>query len=181
MTPARINAALGYSPDPQVSAALRADLTEIMSARNPALRPKLEKVFASDAVPQEFERLVAAHGYSSHNVADAIAALLWSSWQIVYGTTLTEAQIRGIHQQVRAIFLGTPDLRSMTSVARQRVAEAMGCLVIVEAASMRSGDPATLSQARQNAFENVRNLLGVNLARLEVTPDRGFKQKPTAS
>jgi hypothetical protein len=175
MTPAEIDAALGYRPDPQVSMKLRDELIEIISGQKPALRPVLEKAFANDAVLQQFERFIVAHGYSSHNVADAVAALLWSSWQIVHGTTLTDAQIRGVHQQIRAILLGSPGLRSMTSASRQRVAEAMAYLVIVEADSMRSSDPVLLDQAQQNASGHVKNLLGLDLARLEVTANGGFR------
>jgi uncharacterized protein DUF6683 len=115
----------------------------------------LEKAFATDAVLREFDAFVAAHGFSSHNVGDAMAALLWSSWQIVQGVTLTEAQIRGIHQQVRAVFLANPQLRAMTVAGHQMVSESIAYLVMVEAAAMKNPDPAGLAQARQNAAANV--------------------------
>jgi uncharacterized caspase-like protein/Tfp pilus assembly protein PilF len=180
MTAAQIDAALGYTPDPQVTAQLRAQEMKLITAQNPALRPVLEKAFATDAVLREFDAFVAARGFSSHNVADAMAALLWSSWQIVQGVTLTEAQIRGIHQQVRAVFLANPQLRSMTVAGRQMVSESIAYLVMVEAAAMKNPDPAGLAQARQNAAANVKKLLGLDFSLLEVTPDRGFKDK-TAS
>jgi tetratricopeptide (TPR) repeat protein len=178
MTPAQIDAALGYTPDPQVSAQVRAQEIKLVTAQYPALRPVLEKAFATDAVLREFDAFVSAHGFSSHNVADTMAALLWSSWQIVNSVTLTEAQIRGVHQQVRAVFLGNPQMRAMTVAGRQMVSESIAYLVMVEAAAMRTSDPAGLAQARQNAAKNIKNLLGLDLSQLEMTADRGFKDKP---
>jgi uncharacterized caspase-like protein len=181
MTAAQIDAALGYTPDPQVSAQVRALQIKLVAAQHPELRPVLEKAFATDAVLREFDAFVQAHGFSSHNVADAMAALLWSSWQIVNDVTLTETQIRGIHQQVRAIFLGNPQMRATASTARQMISEAIAYLVMVEAAAMKASDPARLAQARQNAADNIKNVLGLDFAQLEVTPDRGFKDKPAAA
>jgi hypothetical protein len=175
MTPAQIDTALGYTPDPQVSAQVRADLIDSLSRQNAALRPLLEKAFANDAVLQQFERFVTTHGYSSHNVADAVAAALWSSWQIVHGAALNEAQIRAVHQQLRAVFLQTPDLRSITGARRQKLAEGMAYLTMIEADSMRNSDPVRLAQARQNASANIKTVLGVDLSRLEVTADRGLR------
>jgi hypothetical protein len=175
MTPAQIDTALGYTPDPQVSAEVRTDLIENMSRGNAALRPLLEKLFADDAVLRQFEQFVAAHGYSSHNVADAVAAALWSSWQIVHGAELSEAQIRAVHQQLRGIFLETPDLRAIPGARRQKIAEGMAYLVTLEALSTLNNDPVQLAQARQNALGNVKSLIGIDLSRLKVTAAGGLR------
>src|SRR5579871_6488164 len=45
MAPAQIDAALGYRPDPQISAQVRANSIANASASNPALRPTLEQTF----------------------------------------------------------------------------------------------------------------------------------------
>jgi tetratricopeptide (TPR) repeat protein len=185
MTTVQIEAALTYTFDPQLSAKIRADQIERVSAQNPALRPVLEKAFANNAILQEFEGFIAAHGYSSHNVADAMATLIWSSWQIANGSALTEAQIRGVHQQVRGVFLTTPALRSLTSAVRQTVAETIAYLVMIEQAyqtsAMRTGDPAELAHLRQVVAENVKEVAGVDISRLELTPSSGFRIKPASA
>jgi uncharacterized caspase-like protein/Flp pilus assembly protein TadD len=181
MTTSQIEAALAYTPDPQVTAQLRAQAIKLVTAQYPALRPVLEKAFATDAVLREFDAFVAAHGFSSHNVADAMAAHLWNSWQIAQDVTLTEQQIRGIHLQVRIIFLANPQTRSMTSAARQMVSESIAYLVMVQAAAVRNSDPAGLAKVRQDAAANIKNLLGLDFAQLEMTPDRGFKDKPASA
>jgi tetratricopeptide (TPR) repeat protein/CHAT domain-containing protein len=178
MTPADIGAAMGYKPDPQISAKVRADAIDGMTAGNPASRQALENAFANDAVLQEFERLVAAHGYSSHNIADAIAAELWTSWQYVHGVTLTDAQIRGIHQQVRVAVLAIPELRSTSNVTRQRIAEAMAYLVVVRGVAMQNAsDPVRLAAQRQTTASTAKTMVGVDLSELEVTANSGFSRK----
>jgi tetratricopeptide (TPR) repeat protein len=176
MAPAQIDAALGYRPDPQISAQVRANSIANASASNPALRPTLEQTF-NDTALRTFEGIVAAHGYSSRNVADAIAAFLWTSWQIVNGVTLTDVQIRGVHQQARAVFIGTPELRALTAAMRQQAAETIAYAVVVLAAATQAGDPKVLAETRQAAAATVKSIIGVDLADLEVTADSGFRQK----
>jgi uncharacterized caspase-like protein/Tfp pilus assembly protein PilF len=179
VTPAQIDAALGYRPDPQISAQVRANAIATTTANNPALRPTLEQTFANDAALKAFDGVVAAHGYSGRNVADALAALLWTSWQIVNGVTLTDAQIRGIHQQARAVFIGTPELRALPAATRQQVAETIAYAVVVLAAATQTGDPKVLAETQATAT-TVKSIIGVDLAELEVTADSGFRQKRAA-
>jgi tetratricopeptide (TPR) repeat protein len=178
----QIDSFLGYKPDPQIGAQVRAAALASLSGNNPAARPALEQNFVNDAALREFERLVGAHGYSGRNVADAMAALLWSSWQITNGVTLSDAQIRGIHQQARAVFIGTPELRAIPAAQRQMFTEIIAYYVtIVEAAKrQQTSNPAVFAQARQLATAGVKSLIGVDLAGLEVTPDSGFRAKRAA-
>jgi tetratricopeptide (TPR) repeat protein len=179
MTPAQIDAALGYRPDPQISAQVRANAIAATSANNPALRPTLEQAFANDAALKAFDVVVSSHGYSSRNIADAMAALLWTSYQIVNGVTLTDGQIRGIHQQVRAIFMSTAELRD-TAPVRQQFTETIAYVIVALMAATQTTDQAMLAQARRSTAETVRTMIAVDLANLEVTPDSGFRQKRAA-
>jgi tetratricopeptide (TPR) repeat protein len=179
-SPVQINAALGYVPDPRLSVQVRAAAVATLSARDPSLRPRLEQAF-TDAALRDFDGLVAAHGFSSHNVADAMAALLWTSWQIVSGDTLTEVQIRAIHHQARAVFMATPELNALPAAVRQQIAENAAYTVFTLAAARRNaGDPAALAWARQAAPASAKSLAGIDLAELEVTPDSGFRPKRAA-
>jgi tetratricopeptide (TPR) repeat protein len=178
----QIDNVLSYWPDPQISAQVRATMIATISANNPAARPTLEQNFANDAALREYERFVGAHGYSSRNVADAMAALLWSSWQIANSVTLSDAQIRGIHQQARAIFIGTSELSAVPMTVRQQFTETVAYLVVMVEAAKRqqASDPATFAIARQIATTGVKSIIGVDLADLEVTADGGFRAKRAA-
>jgi hypothetical protein len=177
MTPDQIDAALGYTPDPDISAAIRDHEIDAGAAQDPAWRPILEKAFAADAALQQFQALLATRGYSSRNLADAIAGLMWTSWQFVNDATLTDTQIRGIHQQIRAIFLASPNLPSLTGETRQRLAENAAYRVMIATAAMRTDDPAVLAKSRQNIAVIVRNIVDLDLAKLDVTPDGQFRVK----
>jgi hypothetical protein len=169
VTPAQIDAALGFRPDPQISARVRVfSAVANLSARNPA--------FPKDGALKRFESLVASHGYSSRNIADAYATLLWTAWQILSGDRLTDAQIRGIHQQVRARFIGTPELRAIPAEMRQQLTEEIAYMVVELTAAMVSGSDSALVRAVPTAAL-ARSMIGVNLADLEVTADSGFRPK----
>jgi hypothetical protein len=180
MTPDQIDAALGYMPDPEISEQIREHEIDAGAAWNPEYRPILEKAFADDAALQRFETLLAARGHSSLNLADAIAGLMWTSWQFVNDATLTDTQIRGIHQQIRNIFLASPNLPSLTSETRQRLSENAAYRVMIATAAMRSDEPAVLAKSRQNIAVIVRNIVDLDLATLDVTPDGRFSAKEAA-
>jgi hypothetical protein len=181
MTPDQIDAALGYVPDPAVSAQIREHEIDAGAAQDPAWRPVLEKAFADDAALQQFQALLAARGYSSHNLADAIAGLMWTSWQFVNDAALTDTQIRGIHQQIRTIFLASPNLPSLTGETRQRLSENAAYRVAIATAAMRADDPTLLAKSRRNIAMIVRNIVDLDLAKLDVMPDGGFSARETAT
>jgi hypothetical protein len=180
MTPDQIDAALGYEPDPEISVEIREHEIDAGAAQDPAYRPLLEQAFADDAALRQFDALLEMHGCSSHNLADAIAGLMWTSWQFVNDTTLTDTQIRGIHQQIRAIFLANPNLPSLTAEARQRLSENAAYRVMIARAAMRADDPAVLEKSRHNIAVIVRNIVDLDLAQLDVTPDGQFSRKDAA-
>jgi hypothetical protein len=180
MTPEQIDAALGYMPDPAVSAEIRQHEIDAGAAQDPTWRPVLEKAFADGAALQQFQALLAARGWSSGNVADAVAGLMWMSWQFVNDAALTDTQIRGVHRQIRAIFLASPNLPSLTDETRQRLSENAAYRVMIATAAMRTDDPTLLAKSRQNIAVIVRNIVDLDLAKLDVTPDGGFSAKEAA-
>jgi hypothetical protein len=180
MTPDQIEAALGYKPAPEISVEIRKREIDAGAAQDPAYRVLLERAFADDAALRQFDALLAAHGCSSRNLADAIAALMWTSWQFVNDATLTDTQIRGIHQQIRAIFLANPNLPSLTAEARQRLSENAAYRVMIATAAMRTDDPAVLAKSRHNIAVIVRSIVDLDLAQLDVTPDGRFSRKEAA-
>jgi len=180
LTPAQIDAALSFSPDPQRSERIRAEVIEVMGGTNAALRAELEKAFAGNAVLQEFERVLSANGYSPRNLADDIAVLLLVSWETLSGSTASKAQIQGIRRQVLGIFLGTPALRAMSNAERQDMAERIAYHVVLgtiaRQEALRSGDPARLQRVRQTAAATLLGQLGIDISQLRLT-EQGFRKK----
>jgi hypothetical protein len=180
LTPAQIEAALTYTADPQRTERTRADVLDTMSGQNAALRARLEKAFAGDVILKEFDRVMTVNGYSSRNVADAMAVLLLVSWETFSGSEATKAQMKGAHQQVLGIFLGNPALRAMPEAERQDMAERIAYHVVLGSTArqeaLRSGDPARVAQVRQSAAAMLRAQLGIDLSQLRLT-DKGFRKK----
>jgi hypothetical protein len=180
LTPAQIEAALSYTADPQRSERIRAEVIELISGPDAALRAELEKAFAGGAVLKEFDRVLSTNGYSSRNIADDMAVLLLVKWETFSGSTASKAQIKGIRQQVLGIFLGTPALRAMTNAERQDMAERIAYQVVLGTISrqeaLRSGDPVRLTQVRQSAAAMLLAQLGIDLSQLRLT-EQGFRKK----
>jgi tetratricopeptide (TPR) repeat protein len=177
VTPAQIDAALTYKPDAQVSARLRETLG---ASGGPALRTLLASPAFINAAQDGFGKLVGAYGYSSHNVADAAAGFLWFDWQLVHDVKLSEAQIRGVHRQVRALFMGSAELRSLPAASRQGLAEGIAYTAAMQMLSSNNAkDPAARVEVRRNAVATAKKVLGADLAGLDVTAGSGFVRKAT--
>jgi hypothetical protein len=169
-------ATLTYVPDSRVSEQTRASVLDTLSHQNPTLRAQMDSALNGGVVLQIFDRFMAAHGFSSRNVADDMAMQLLVSWEIVTGGVATPGQIRGADSQVRGVFLSTPQLRAMTNVERQQMAEDIAYQVVIGSAAnrqfQRAGDQAQLGQLRQTA-QTILRQRGIDLTRLQLT-ERGF-------
>ena len=169
-------ATLTYIPDPRISEQTRQGILDSLSRENPALRQQMDVALGGGKVLNIFARFMGAHGFSSRNVADAMAMQLLVSWEIVTGRVATAAQIRGTDGQVRGVFLGTPQLRAMTNTERQQMAENIAYQVVIGSAAnsqfQRANDQAQLAQLRQTAATILRQR-GIDLSRLQLT-ERGF-------
>jgi hypothetical protein len=168
--------ALTYIPDPSVSDRVRDRMIDQFGQSQPQLRTQLERSFAGNAVLQEFDQHMSTRGYSSRNVADDMAELLVSSWEIITGGAAQGAQVQGAHRQVRDIFLGNSRLRAMTNTERQEWAEQIAYQVVISSLAhrelMRSGDRAQLAQLRQ-AVTAMLHQQGIDLTSLRLTAE-GF-------
>jgi biopolymer transport protein ExbB/TolQ len=119
------------------------------------------------------------HGnYSSHNVADCMAALLVISWEIMMDETATAEQVRGAHAQVRTIFLNTPRLQQMTNAERQEMAEKSAYQVMIANAAReqytRHPEADRLKELQASA-RLVMQQQGIDLSQLTLTA-QGFRK-----
>jgi hypothetical protein len=180
LTPAQIEAALTYTADPQQSDRIRAAMIDTVSGQNPATRADMEKAFADDAVLKEFEHFMSGRGYSSRNVADAMAELLVVCWEIFTDGAASKVQIQGTHRQIRGVFLGTPALRAMTNAQRQDIAERAAYQVeivfLARQEALRSGDQTELTKIRQSTAAMLLAQVGIDISRQRLT-ENGFRSK----
>jgi hypothetical protein len=169
-------ATLTYIPDPRVSEQTHASVVDALSRQDPTLRAQMHNALNGGMVLKLFDRFMGLHGLSSRNVADDVAMQLLMSWEIVTGAVATPGQIRGADNQARGVFLSTPQLRAMTNVERQQMAENIAYQVVIGAAAsrqfQRAGDQAQLAQLRRTA-QTILSQRGIDLTRLQLT-DRGF-------
>src|SRR5882757_5613568 len=177
-TPAEIDAALGYVADPQLSERIHTAMIALMAnGKDPTARAGLEKDFADDRVLKEFAGYMADNGFSSRNVADATAALLWSAWEIYAGKPVSQPQARAIDQQVRGVFLGLPPT---TGAQRQERTERLAYQIWLLAQSKmlleRTTDAAQREQARRAAAAFIR-LQGLDATKMRLT-EQGFIVRP---
>jgi hypothetical protein len=174
--PASPPGTLTYTPDPRLSDQMRIAMIDALSAQDPQLRPQMEQAFAGNAVLKEFDQLMSAHGYSGRNVADAMAELLVTSWEIVTDQTASAAQRTGAHGQTRSIFLNNPDLRAMSNADRQEMAEQIAYQLVISSSAnkeyQRSGDRTQRAQLQQSAATMMRDR-GIDVSQLRLT-EQGF-------
>jgi hypothetical protein len=164
-TPAEIEAALGYEADPQLSERIHASMIALMAnGKDPTSRA---------GVLKEFAGYMADNGFSSRNVADATAALLWSAWEIYAGKPVSQPQARAIDQQVRGVFLGLPPTTSAERQERtERLAYQIWLLAQTKMQLERTSDASQREQARQAAAAFIR-LQGLDATKLRLT-EQGF-------
>jgi hypothetical protein len=172
-------AALTYTPDPELSSEIRAGVIDVLAQESPHFRWQMQRTFAEDAVLKEFDRYMRAHGnYSSHNFADCMAALLVISWEITMNETATDAQMRGAHAQVRGIFLSTPRFQQMTNAERQEMGEKSAYQVMIANAAreqyLAKPDPDRLKELQASA-RMVMQQQGIDLSQLTLTA-QGFRK-----
>ena len=133
---------------------------------------------ADDAVLRDFDKLMAAQGYSRLNFADAIAMLLSVCWEIANDRTADAAQIRGAHDQARNVALHTPTLRGLQNSERQTLVETIAYQVSflhsAKLSAERTGNRPQLAEVRESATKAAQQY-GIDVWRMTLT-ERGFQR-----
>jgi len=172
------DAALSYTPNPQLTEKIRASMIDLASKGNPDSRPQWEKLMADDAILRDFDNLMGAYGYSRLNFADDIAMLLTVCWETASGRDASAAQVRGAHDQMRSIVRDNPTLRGLPNDQRQAMAESIAYQVLFMYAAKlgaeRSGNTAQLLEVRNSAAQTARQY-GVDVSQTTLT-ERGFRR-----
>jgi hypothetical protein len=169
---------LTYEPDARLSDWTRAHMTDALDPDNdPQLRREIEQAFAGNAVLKHFDRFMSDRGYSSHDVADDTAELLLVSWQIATSDTATHSQVAGVHEQVHAVLLAAPQMRTLTDADRQLMGEQIAYQIVIASSvnteSVRHNNAAQRQRLQESAAETLR-AHGVDMTQVHLT-DQGFR------
>lgn len=170
---------LTYKPDARLSDWTRLRMIDSLNpADDPELQRKIDGAFADNAVLKNFDRFMAARGYSSHDIADDTAELLLVSWQIATSEQPTRSQVQGVHDQTRAVLLNTPELSTLTDADRQLMAERIAYQVVITSSahteSLRNGSQTERVQSQDSATAILR-AYGVETSKVRLT-DEGFRR-----
>lgn len=168
---------LTYKPDARLSDWTRLRMIDSLNpADDPELQRQIEQAFADDRVLKNFDRFMAARGYSSHDIADDTAELLLVSWQIATSARPTHSQVQGVHDQTRAVLLDAPGMRALTDADRQLLAERIAYQVVITSSahteSLRNGSLTERQQSQDSATAILRTY-GVETSKVRLT-DEGF-------
>ena len=170
---------LTYRPDARLSDWTRVRVIDSLNpANDPELQQRIEQAFADNAVLKNFDRFMAARGYSSHDIADDTAELLLVSWQIATSAQPTRSQVQGVHEQTRAVLLNTPQMSTLTDADRQLIAEQIAYQVVITSSahteSLRNGSLIERQQSQDSATA-ILHAYGVETKGVRLT-DEGFRR-----
>ncbi|MDT0498232.1 hypothetical protein RM530_12770 [Algiphilus sp. W345] len=169
---------LQYKPSSTVSQSVRTDLRThlIRTNSSPEFQAEITKALSTDAIWQEFDRLLTSYGYSSRNLADVMAAYYVCGWEIVHKQEIQPQQFKAIRNQLAVTMANSPDIRRLSDAEKQRTAEAMGIMTAIAGA----GSQELLKQRNQQGFAELQQAVyqsfsrqGIDLKQLKLTDD-GF-------
>lgn len=172
--------ALEFSTSGKVESATRRKIFESLSqtTSDPAMLEELRKSVDSDAVWNQFDRLLRSFGYSSDNLADVMTAYYVINWEVVNGEDATRHPdgIRAINRALTSTLAASPELQAMSDAEKQEAAEIMAYMATIAGAAKNElrdrGDGAGLADL-QSAIRQTVLKQGIDLARLQLT-DQGF-------
>lgn len=169
---------LQYKSSSTISQSVRTDLRThlIRTNSSPGFQAEITKALSTDAIWQEFDRLLTSYGYSSRNLADVMAAYYVCGWEIVHKQEIQPQQFRAIRNQLAVTMANSPDIRRLSDAEKQRTAEAMGIMTAIAGA----GSQELLKQRNQQGFAELQQAVyqsfskqGIDLKQLKLTDD-GF-------
>jgi hypothetical protein len=166
-----------FTTSTAVTGRVRSDiLRQATQARGAEAAHELEAVLTKEDLIGQFDHALAAFGYSSHDIADVLAAYLVMSWEVVTGNATSTAQLGGANRQIRAWLARDERLLGMSNDDKQALAERMIYAASVSSASKnelsRRQDAVRLASLRQEVRDSVKSF-GLDLGSVRLS-DRGF-------
>ncbi|MBP0465947.1 hypothetical protein J5Y09_18620 [Roseomonas sp. PWR1] len=170
-----------FAPVPAVSARVRQQVLAAMlpTSPNPAgLRAAVE----SGRPWQEFDRMLAQHGYDSRDLADVVAAFYLIAWEVSTGgdALAQPAGIAAVRGQARQMVAGNPAMARLDEAGRQATAETLAFYAMAMSARLAdlraAGAPGPVASFRAEVAQTVAQQQGIDLRRFTLTAS-GFQQR----
>lgn len=174
-------AATVFHPDPNVSARVR---QEVLAAALPGSPdPAALRAAVAMGTPwQQFDRVLAGHGYDPHDLADVVAAFYLIAWEVATGgdALAQPAGIAAVRGQARQMLAASPGLARMTEAERQATAETLAFHAMAIATRhndlRQAGGVQAVMAYRQEVAEAVSRQQGIDLRRFALTA-AGFQAR----
>nr|WP_198373342.1 DUF6683 family protein [Roseomonas rosulenta] len=177
--PAR--SATGFTINPAVTARVRQQVLAAMLPSSP--NPQgLRQAVESGAPWQEFDRLLAQHGYDSRDLSDVVAAFYLIAWEVSTGgdATAQPAGIAAVRGQARQMLAGMPNVARMNDEERQATAETLAFHAMAMMARHHdlqvSGAGPALAAYRTEVAQAVAQQQGIDVRRFALTSS-GFQAR----
>ncbi|WP_332837823.1 DUF6683 family protein, partial [Neoroseomonas rubea] len=170
-----------FAPVPGVSARVRQQVLAAMLPTSP--NPAGLRAAVESGLPwQEFDRLLAQHGYDSRDLADVVAAFYLIAWEVsTGGDALTQpAGIAAVRGQARQMVAANPAMARLDEAGRQATAETLAFYAMAMAARLAdlraAGAPGPVAAFRAEVAQTVSQQQGIDLRRFTLTAS-GFQQR----
>ncbi|CAH0223425.1 DUF6683 family protein [Roseomonas sp. CECT 9278] len=178
-TPAR--GATAFTTHPSVSARVRQQVLAgaLPTSPNPQ---RLRQAVESGAPWQEFDRLLAQHGYDNRDLSDVVAAFYLIAWEVATGGDATRqpAGIAAVRGQARQMLAGMPNVAAMGDAERQATAETLAFHAMAMMARhhdlQAAGGVTALTAYRTEVAQAVAQHQGIDVRRFALTP-AGFQPR----
>jgi hypothetical protein len=170
-----------FTTNPAISARVRQQVLAAALPTSP--NPQgLRQAVDSGAPWQEFDRLLAQHGYDPRDLSDVVAAFYLIAWEVSTGgdATAQPAGIAAVRGQARQMLAAAPNLTRMGDADRQATAETLAFHAMAMAARhhdlQAAGAGSALVAYRAEVAQTVAQQQGIDLRRFALTP-AGFQAR----
>ena len=168
-------AALRFQPSSDVSQSVLDRIARQFGGRQP---DSYRQALVREGMLAKFDAMLQRYGYDSHDVADACAAYLVLSWEVVNDRSAgpDRAGIDAVRRNLQQALARSPRFVALPDTQKQDMAETFGYLAMIAASTrnelQRKGDQLSLARLQDGVNRTARKM-GVDLRAIRLTP-QGF-------
>jgi hypothetical protein len=176
----------GYTPDPAISQAMKAEFLRRAGQRDPAAAETLRAEMARRDFIQEYARAVREYGFNTHDLADALTAYWVMGWMLANQIGPDDpagprrASVLAVRDQVRAALSLNAGVRRMGHADLQRMTESLILSFVVNAVIFntvsRPESRGRFDEVSAATRRGLYDFFGVDPAQLELT-ESGFARR----
>lgn len=179
--PAPLRSPTAFTPDPSISERVRQQV--LAGALPTSPDPNALRATVNSGRPwQEFDQLLAQHGYDPRDLADVVAAFYLIAWEVATGgdALAQPAGIAAVRGQAREMLATNQAMARLSEGERQATAETLAFHAMAIAARNQdlhnAGGGAQVTAYRTEVANAVAQWQGIDLRRFTLTPS-GFRER----